>query len=35
VDGDIWKTVRGATIGTLVYTPPRDNNGTQREGHGE
>jgi len=35
VDGNIGKAVRGATIGTLVYTPPRDNNRTQREGHGE
>src|SRR6476659_9865601 len=35
VDGNLGKAVRGATIGTLVYTPPRDNNRTQREGHGE
>ena len=34
-DGNIGKAVRGATIGTLVYTPPRQENRTQREGHGE
>jgi uridylate kinase len=34
-DGNIGKAVRGATIGTLVYTAPRQENRTQREGHGE
>ena len=34
-DGNIGKAVRGATIGTLVYTAPRQDNRTQREGHGE
>ncbi len=34
VDGNIGKAVRGATIGTLVYTPPRQDT-TQPEGYGE